>query len=67
MSSCEKCWRDAGGDPLAYRRLIEARKEDPCTPEQQAGDEATECRSCERMAVHQYTGECMNCGERTVG
>lgn len=40
MSACEKCWRDAclisarTGQHVAdvYRRLIDERKDTPCTP-----------------------------------
>lgn len=59
MSSCEKCWRDAGGDPHRYADLLARRAEEPCTPEEQAGPDATECPSCKRRVLHQYTGECM--------
>lgn len=62
MTSCEKCWRDAGGDPEAYRELIELRSgDDACTPEQQAGLAATQCPKCDRKAVHEVVGRCMAC------
>ena len=40
--SCEKCWGDAfarqtGNQAEEYFRLLEERKDNPCTPEQQAG------------------------------
>jgi len=57
MPSCEKCWRDSGGDPQEYARLIQERS---CTPEQQAGADATECPVCHKMTIHQYAGRCMN-------
>lgn len=38
MSACEKCWRDARGDPDRYRELLEQRKSNPCSPEEQAGE-----------------------------
>ena len=60
MASCEKCWTDAGGDADRYGVLIAMRKEHPCTPEQQAGDDARFCVACERMTVHQYVHVCMN-------
>lgn len=62
MSSCEKCWRDSeGGD--RYQEMLESRSDNPCTPEEQAGPGAGKCPVCERMTLHQYTGECMNdCG-----
>lgn len=39
MSGCEKCWRDSGGDMLAYLKLLTERESHPCTPEQQRGDD----------------------------
>ena len=68
MSCCEKCWSDAhAGYPYCdvaaeYGRLMEERKAHPCTPEQQAGPDATHCRKCGRFTCHQHTGECMACG-----
>lgn len=73
MSGCEKCWRDAHGDgeldvPERYRLLlVERTGEKSCTPEQQAGSNATKCPSCDRTTRHQITGECMACGERADG
>lgn len=66
MSSCEKCWADAHVYPFGdvaerYQRLMEERKDTPCTPEQQAGQGAGECPICHRMTMHQHTGEPM-CG-----
>jgi len=60
MSSCEKCWADAatGGD---YMRLLKSREANPCTPEEQAGPDASVCEVCGRKTMHQYTGERM-CG-----
>ncbi len=61
MASCEKCWRDAHGDPDRYRELIEERKENPCTPEQQAGGEDAElCPVCNRKTVHYIVERCVN-------
>src|SRR6185369_1305212 len=69
MSACEKCWRDAhfgpdGSDGVAdrYRELMDERKATPCTPEEQAGPDATDCSACGRRTRHQYTSECMACG-----
>lgn len=64
MASCEKCWSDAQGNADAYQQLIEDRKDNPCTPEEQAGEEATECSKCERMTMHQYVKTCTNCGSK---
>lgn len=59
MSSCEKCWRDAGGEPDRYRELIRGRS--ACSAEEQAGPHANECPWCGRKTLHQHTGEPM-CG-----
>lgn len=56
MASCEKCWRDAGGDPGRYHELV---KERSCTPEEQAGDGEL-CGTCGRFTVHMYTHYCIN-------
>jgi len=66
MSTCEKCWSDAHRGPQysvadEYAKLIEARRERPCTPEQQAGADAGTCPVCGRNSVHQTTREPM-CG-----
>ena len=63
MSTCEKCWRDAGltGD---YWSLLNERNKNPCTPEEQAGPDAGKCPECGRMTLHQLTGEPM-CGCET--
>ncbi len=67
MSTCEKCWSDAHRirperpKVEEYSRLIDERAYDPCTPEQQAGPDATRCARCDRMSRHQHTGECMAC------
>jgi len=72
MASCEKCWGDAYMRTLTnpmksqaehYQDLIKERRgEKACTPEQQAGHDATECKKCGRKSVHQYARVCMNCG-----
>jgi len=74
MVSCEKCWRDAHrGGPCEdvakqYAELIEERKDTPCTPEEQAGEDATECPTCGRRVRHQHTGQCMaGCGTMGAG
>jgi len=65
MSRCEKCWRDAHRDgPFAdvaavYARLIDERKDHPCTPEEQAGGAAQVCPACGHTTLHQLTRECM--------
>lgn len=62
MASCEKCWRDAGGNPGRYRQLIREREGNPCTPEEQAGEGAGICPKCNRKAIHQHCFVCMACG-----
>lgn len=71
MASCEKCWRDSRraeyeGDHMAYQRLLRERdaRGEQCTPEQQAGEDASECPICKRMTVHQYAEVCMICSWR---
>ena len=66
MSTCEKCWREAHRGPQfsvadEYHRLMAERKENPCTPEEQAGPDAKPCQTCGRLTLHQVTGEPM-CG-----
>ena len=67
MPSCEKCWSDSHG-PFAgrgdYARLLAKRDAlgHTCTPEQQAGPDATECPRCHRMAAHQLCRVCVACG-----
>ena len=60
MASCEKCWKDAGGNSEQYFRLLENREDHKCTPEQQAGELANKCVVCGRLTMHQYANVCMN-------
>ena len=62
MPSCEKCWNDSGGNYSVYGQLIENRKNNPCTPEEQAGNDAEKCPKCNRNTMHIYCHICMNCG-----
>lgn len=63
MASCEKCWRDAGGEPERYHQLLDERKQNPCSPEEQAGGaDAFWCKKCKRFTVHLYTKSCVICG-----
>ena len=57
MSSCEKCWADAYMRMLSqptksqsehYRGLLEERKDNPCTPREQAGQFWSEEKQCDR-------------------
>ena len=65
MPSCEKCWSDSftisygtSDDQVeVYHRLIEERS---CTPEEQAGVDATICDKCGRKTIHQICKCCMN-------
>jgi hypothetical protein len=61
MSSCEKCWVDAGMVGIPYHDLVQMRVASPCTAEQQAGPDAGECPRCKRKTLHQMTAEPM-CG-----
>lgn len=56
MSACEKCWQDAylksrlgfRSQSECYHKLLEERKDNPCTPQEQAGqwwDEEKQCDS----------------------
>jgi hypothetical protein len=58
MSTCEKCWRDSRREEN-YKEVLDSRKDHPCTPEEQAGPDASECPLCKRKVCHQHTGECM--------
>jgi hypothetical protein len=69
MPSCEKCWADSRlaemrGVECAYTKLVDARtaRGEVCTPEEQAGPDATRCERCDRMTRHQHCRICMNCG-----
>ena len=64
MSACEKCWRDAhaagtGCAPDEYHRLLRERADSPCSPEEQAGPDASTCPECGRKTLHQHTREPM--------
>ena len=70
MASCEKCWDDAARRAFEnpekllsehYHDLIAERKDNPCTPEEQAGRNSNYCNRCERWTVHQHTGKCILC------
>ena len=70
MARCEKCWSDARVQAKISRRsvsecyqdLLGTRKDNPCSPEEQAGPDATECPECNRMTAHQHCRICMACG-----
>lgn len=71
MASCEKCWADAHLRYVCdrskcqaehYHDLIKERKNNPCTPEQQAGRDAKICPKCRKKTIHQIINICMNCG-----
>ncbi|HDZ77098.1 MAG TPA: hypothetical protein ENH41_03345 [Candidatus Omnitrophica bacterium] len=61
MSSCEKCWADAyskmyGGyknQSEAYKALLAERKDNPCTPKEQAGQWWDEKRQVDTRAPKQ--------------
>ena len=61
MSSCEKCWRDSQRGIDTYQDLLKWRNgiiEPRCTPEEQAGPDATVCEACGRKTCHQHTHLC---------
>jgi hypothetical protein len=68
MASCEKCWNDAFSRSMmsskdqfeCYSDLIKERKNNPCTPEEQAGHDAKTCTDCNRKTIHQYAHYCVN-------
>ena len=66
MASCEQCWLDSysygesDGHVDRYFKLLAARAEKPCSPEEQAGEYAKECPRCKRKTIHQHCGKCMN-------
>jgi hypothetical protein len=61
MAACEKCWNDAylmyeGRQAENYHRLLEERKDNPCTPGEQCGelhvrDESGNCRCGMEKAI----------------
>ena len=67
MPSCEKCWarasaeaKERGGHQAdIYCKLVETEH---CTPEEQAGPDATRCPDCHRKTVHQHAKVCVICG-----
>ena len=63
MAACEKCWRDSRLEDN-YQEVLYSRFDTPCTPEEQAGPDASECKLCKRYTVHQYAKICMICSYR---
>jgi len=59
MPMCEKCWERSCGVADKYHELILKHN---CTPEEQAGQEATECPTCGRKTIHPYAKVCTACG-----
>ena len=61
MAGCEKCWWDAykeslyrGGDRVEiYHKLLEERKDNPCTPREQAGEYWDEEKQCDIRFVEE--------------
>lgn len=63
---CERCWWDAwGGGHFAgcesqtdrYHQLLEERKENPCTPKQEAGSWWDEEHQCDSRLLDQGESE----------
>ena len=72
MAACEKRWADSRGSDThgdGYKRLLDERRDSPCTPEEQAGPGATACQTCGRMTMHQHARDvCMaGCGKPDAG
>jgi hypothetical protein len=65
MAACENCWGDAylrhlvTGRPQdeCYRELLAERKDDPCSPREQAGQFWDEERQCDRRLLSREGGE----------
>jgi hypothetical protein len=60
MSACEKCWGDAYvrfmSNPFKdqvehYHDLLEERKDNPCSPEEQAGQWWDEKKQCDKRLL----------------
>jgi len=64
MSDATACaWETSKDAWDVYDRLTKERiGERACTPEQQAGPEASDCLACNRRAVHPVDGVCVACG-----
>lgn len=46
----------------AYSALLLERHDDPCTPEQAAGPDASVAGRCGGHTAHQHAGQCMRPG-----
>jgi hypothetical protein len=64
MAGCEKCWNDAYGRSLTDTRksqvehladLLRERKDNPCSPKEQAGDWWDEERQCDSRDLPEKT------------
>jgi hypothetical protein len=59
MSACEKCRSDAylraygsgKSQSECYRELLEERKDNPCSPQEQAGQFWNEEKQCDRRLI----------------
>lgn len=60
MVSCEKCWAQS----FSVEDYYELIKMSNCTPEEQAGPDATVCGDCGRKTVHQHAHVCMACDKK---
>ena len=60
MSACEKCWGDAYLRSLysgksqgeCYTELLEERSDNPCSPQEQAGQFWDDEKQCDRRMVN---------------
>lgn len=56
MPACEKCWGDAylrhletgGPQDICYHELLEERRDNPCSPKEQAGQFWDEEKQCDK-------------------
>ena len=61
MPSCEKYWNDAHSRAMSqhksitdcYKELLEERKDNPCSPREQAGDFWDEENQCDTRVKHE--------------
>lgn len=59
MPACEKCWRDAyyrsratgHSQSECYAKLLEERRDNPCSPKEQAGQFWDEERQCDKRNI----------------
>ena len=83
MLNCEKCWDDAGIRASTtgktkmdcYHELLNERKNNPCTPKEQAGQFWDKEKQCDKRitnkqcpyckGLRRQVWECIDCGQVT--